>query len=269
MANLASVLTQLGEYARAEAVSREALAVFKRRLDPGHPRIAFLTENLANAVIEQGTARQAEALALYRASLEGVRQRFGPDHTETGLSTGNLAGALHRMGRDAEALPLAQESVRILTASLGPAAPSVAIVHGKVATILINLGRTREAAASLDEADRVLDAAALPAVHSTRKEMIQLRGAVALADHRPADAEPLLRRALDMQRQLQGGDSPMLAENQLALGDCLRQLGRLDEAAPLLTTAQASLLEVRGPDDPLTREAAAAMEALHAAQAAR
>jgi len=266
LANLGNVLTQMGQFARAEAVTREALKVFEHRLAPGHPRIAFLTENLANAIIDQGAARHEEALALYRASLDQVRRYFGPDHAETGYSTANLAGAYRRMGRDADALPLAQEAVRILKAAMGPVAPTVASAYNKLASIQINLRRYRDAAASLAAGEAVADAASVPAVHSIREGQLELHAGIELGEGRPAAAEPMLRRALAMQQQLQTAGGPLLAKTQFALGDCLRRMGRLDAAEPLLQAAHAVLVQSNGDADPATREAAEALELLHRAR---
>ncbi len=71
-----------------------------------------------------------------------------------------------------------------------------------------------------EEAGRLLDA-----ILESTPEMVSAlveRGRIALDLNRPQDAERWLRRALAL--------APGLREVNLALGDCLRQLGQLDEA---------------------------------------
>jgi tetratricopeptide (TPR) repeat protein len=265
LANLGNLRVRMGQYAQGEAVTREALPIFERRLGADHPRTAFLLENLANAIVDQGPHRHEEALALYRATLAKVRQYFGPEHAEVGISLGNLAGAHDRMGRHAEALPLAREAVRVLAQSMGPGAAPVIEAYNKVAGIQIKLGRFDAAGATLAQAEAASDAAGLEAVHALRQAQLALRGEIELGRARPADAEPWLRRALEMQRLLLPEGGPLLAQAELQLGDCLRRLGRTDEAEPMLVAAHTGLASSLGASDPLAQRARQALVALYGA----
>ena len=65
-------------------------------------------------------------------------------------------------------------------------------------------------------------------------------------------AEPLLRRALILSRQVWTDDSPVTLDTANDLGVTLRQLNRLDEASDLLSDVRSRRLRLHGPDHPKT-----------------
>ena len=252
-ANLGHVHYQLGDHARAEAMAREALVTFEQRLGAEHPRTAFLIENLANAVLEQG--RHDEALAMYRQSLDKLRRTFGADHVEVGYSTANVAGAFERMKRFDEMVPLMQEANRVLQGALGADAPQVAKGLARLAHAQIELGRYDAAEATLAQAQRTADAG-LPAQHSIRTFVLEFQGLLALRRGRPAQAEPWLRQALAMQRELRMDRGAKLAATEQLLAECLLALKQPREAAALLRSAVSRLTDALGAEHTSTRAAA-------------
>jgi tetratricopeptide (TPR) repeat protein len=85
---------------------------------------------------------------------------------------------------------------------------------------------------------RILDASVN---HPTRAYPWTFLGSLLDRTGRSAEAEILLREALEMRRTAFPEDHPMVAEVRLRLGTCLRRAGRLDEAEPLLVRAEREL----------------------------
>src|SRR5690625_7248370 len=71
-------------------------------------------------------------------------------------------------------------------------------------------------------------------------------------DH-PADAEPMLREALEIRRHAYGDDDPRTAQSKARLGQALLRLQRHVEAEPLLMESQSVLLAAHGEDHVLVR----------------
>jgi tetratricopeptide (TPR) repeat protein len=137
-----------------------------------------------------------QALADFRKAVEQ-----GPDHVQARL---RLAEALIREAPH-EAVPQL-EWLR----GHRPNDPEVRLL---AARLLRNLGQPEEAGKLLD--------AILTATPDKVAALVE-RGRVAMDMHRPEEGERWLRRALTL--------APTQREVNLALSDCLRQAGRLDEA---------------------------------------
>ena len=84
-----------------------------------------------------------------------------------------------------------------------------------------------------------------------------------LSLERPADALPLLERALEMGLRLAPGESLAHLETRATIGHCLARLGRFAEAEPLLVESYAAMLEHLEPGAPLARTTLADVIALY------
>src|SRR5262249_58596745 len=78
------------------------------------------------------------------------------------------------------------------------------------------------------------------------------RRAHELAPSRPAEAEPLFRRALEGYRKIQGPDGPLALDLTLDLANLLDQTGRGAEAEPLFRGRLEAARKRLGADDPMT-----------------
>jgi serine/threonine-protein kinase len=164
--------------------------------------------------------------------------------TEVLAQLGNLA---RRQGRLAEAEAILRDTLhRVVAARAGDA---------RVAKAFVELGQVVDDTEHLAEAEAMLRQAERLARRTRPLQPLLLSDALtSLArSHyqraRYAEAEPLMREALDLRR---GADptSPETAQALNNLGELLRVMGRTDEAAPLLTASVAMREWLLGPTHP-------------------
>jgi serine/threonine-protein kinase len=235
--NLAILLYDKWELAEAERLYREVLAFDKRRLGEVHSNTATVTNNLAFVVRDQGQYDEAERL--YRIALDLDKRLFGDEHPYVATVMGNLAAVLLRKGELGESEQLFRGSMEMFKRVYGNAHWRVGSVQGGLATVLATKGDTtaeqqyRAALALLEKA--------LPPRHPQIEPVLIGLGRELTRRNRPAEAEPLLRRALESRSARLGDSDPRTAEAQVRLGVCLTALGKSAEARPLLTAGQERL----------------------------
>ena len=79
---------QAGDYAGAEQLARQALALAERAFGPEHPATAVSLNNLANVLQAQG--RYGEAEPLHRRALAIREKALGAEHPDTADSLNYL-----------------------------------------------------------------------------------------------------------------------------------------------------------------------------------
>ncbi len=109
--NLALLLDAKGDYAGAEPLYREALAMRRKLLGAEHPKVAASLNNLAALLHESGDYAGAEPLC--REALAMHRKLLGAEHPDVATSLNNLALLLDAKGDYAGAEPLLREAVEI------------------------------------------------------------------------------------------------------------------------------------------------------------
>ena len=122
-AALAAILDGQGKYDEAEALYRQALAVFERVYGPDHYELAVTFNNLA--ALSHAKGDDAEAEQLYRRPWPSRRRSLGPDHPDVAMTLNNLAVLYKSAGKYSEAEPLYQRALAIFEAALGPTHPKV------------------------------------------------------------------------------------------------------------------------------------------------
>jgi tetratricopeptide (TPR) repeat protein len=132
-AALASILETRECWDEAEALYREALAVYR---EVGDDYEAAMTINGLAAVL-RFAGRPDDAEPLFRDALLMMERERGPAHPETATVRNNLAMLLNATSRPAEALPLLEQASEDLRELLGPSHP---------ATVDITANRDRIAA---------------------------------------------------------------------------------------------------------------------------
>jgi tetratricopeptide (TPR) repeat protein len=175
--------------------------------------------------------RYAEAEPLLRRALAIWDRVLGPDHSDVAGSLNNLAAILVALGRPAEAEALHRRALAIRQRAFGPDHPEVALSLNNLAETLRALG-----------SDHPLFATSTNNLAETLRAL-----------GRPAEAEPLFRRVLDLREKTLGPDHPGVALSLHALALVLRDLDRPAEAQPLLMRALAIRERALGPGHPLTR----------------
>lgn len=232
---LGTVVHRRGDYEGAEPLFREALAMRRELFSPPHLDIAESLNNLSWNLGEQDRNQEAvdldrEALAMRRAvkgdrdpdvaqSLNNIastlyamdrldeaeplwrealalrRELLGPDHPYVANTMNNLGRLLRDRGAHQEADTLIGGALEVWARTLGPD-------HPRLSAGWFNLALNAESLADLPRAvDAMaraleLDRAALPDDHPFVAQDREELGRLLLADGRPAEALPHLRRAL-------------------------------------------------------------------------
>lgn len=291
--DLGVLLRDQGDFADAESLLTEALAI-RRPTQAEHPNeVAITLVELARSYIDRGDLPRAEplfreALDLRRRALgnehretatslsdlglllwekgdlpaaeahlrecwEISKKALGPGHPDVGTSLANVALVVFDRGDYAAAETMNREALAIRRAGLGEKHPNIANTLNNLAHALREQNKLDEAEAALTEATEIVRASR----GETHPQMALCQVNLAriyLLRGDAARAEPLARTALEIRRSVFPETDWRVATPKSLLGDALTQLARYDEAEPLLLNAAKNLKDIPGPQG---REAAA------------
>ena len=210
-------------------MSRESLALNRKRLGNDNPNVALSLDTLASTLYSQGKWTEDETML--REALAIMRKRWGDVHP-VAISLNNLAGNLASQGNVTGAESMYREALAIDRKVLGSEHPSIAITLFNLAQVLRSEGRLAEAETIAGEAVEMYRKL-LPNSHPLVAVAIE-RLAVMLRDNdKPADAEPLLRELLEIASK-SAGDNPEKLEGRInAVAENLFRQGKFAEAEPL------------------------------------
>lgn len=305
LSSIASISVQRGDYAAAVPRLEEALEIYRRYLGDDHLDIAHLKLKLGEALWHASRMEEAErafldALDVGEASLGSdhsfvaevltklaefqayvkldngaaveslqraisiQRSVFGDVHVEVANSLQNLATIAYSRRDFETAETQYREALRIRETLLGPRHNQVASARFFLAHILIERG---DFAGTIEECDRALDAwtEGLSERDPRVVGALTLMAQAELRLGRPEKAEPLLRRAIEIQENSPVDEHFSIMASRIALGTCLIDLGRHAEAKQAL---QACLREAEakwGDTPDLAERVQRELDRLHAA----
>ena len=229
-------LRNLGNFAEAEQLLREALSLDERTFGPNHPNVATCLNNLAALLHDSNRLEEAEVL--YRRALAIDEKSFGANDAKVATCLNNLAALLYDTDRLEEAEVLYRRALTADEHSLGPN-------HPKLATHLNNLAQLLRATDRPEEAEPLyrraldIDQAALgpdhPRIAGHLSNLAQLLHAV----NRLGEAESLYRRALAIDEESFGPDHARIATHLSNLASLLKARSRFEEAERLYRRALA------------------------------
>jgi len=260
--NLADVKEDLNKSAEAAAFFKEALDL-KRELygDKDHQEIALALHNYSVAQAKLGNFIVAEDME--REALAMRERLFGVGAFEVLSSYSALGGLLCNQGKYAEGQGLLELSLRIRQENYEP--PHRRIAHG-----LRNLGVCLQLQGKLEASDERLAEARVMLEQNgfsesdratTLREIASLR----LDQGRPAEAEQLVRRAIEIFGKLPSPVEWRIADANSVLGAALLAQGNAAEAELLLRESAEVLRQARGEHSRQYREAQERLGALEAA----
>jgi tetratricopeptide (TPR) repeat protein len=269
--------------------SRRVLAV---ALGETHPYTISAEDRMGWLYIAWSLPRDAELW--FRTALGHCRATFGDDNSATRWCQHNVAMALYGQGRYPEAETLVRRTLAAQVASLGRQNQHVALssvtlgnicratgryaeaetlirgaidaersIHNPVPGSLTALGDLCREQGQFEEARRAyaeaVRARERPGPSGPHPNAAVAEGLVGLGRTlslmgRAEEAEPLLRRALDIRRRLHMRDSLWIGEAQVALGSCLERLGQHAEAEQLLVAGLPSAMQIPASRDPLVAD---------------
>ncbi|MFV2073922.1 MAG: tetratricopeptide repeat protein, partial [Thermoanaerobaculales bacterium] len=256
--NLGDLLLRRGDLAAADTMLTEVVEILRRIYPAGHPTIAAGLGVYARLLEAKGDLDGAERF--HREALAALRQAFGDRSLAAAQVLNNLGLFLHfRRGDPRAAEPLYRESASIFAEVRGPADPWTALVESNLATAIYTQGQYREAEALYRRAITALEARYPPTAQLLGRPLMHY-GVVLTRLGKTAEAEPLLRRALEIERT--SADGARIARAETALGMWLLAENRLQEAEPLLRRADSTLAGI-GARDPFFEWTADALVRLY------
>lgn len=232
---LATFLQLTGSLDRAEQLLRQSLAIDLAALDPDHPDVATREANLALVLLDKDNAVEAAEL-LHRALASLDRQQAKPERYGPMLS--NFAAALERLNRVAEAERLYLAAISAFSQQPERDGVRLAIALGNLGLLYKAQHRLDEGHPVLEQAVALLEGLSTPkAPHPRLATALNNLGTLLEDKGDYGQAEPLYRRALDIDRTMFGPDSPRLATRLSNLAGMYITLARYDEATQALREA--------------------------------
>jgi len=244
---IGNVYAELGDYTKADAMLRQALALRKSVFGDKHLRVADSLHDLGALRRDQG--KPAEAEALFRQALAMRRELLGNEHPEVANSLNSIGAALFDQGNFAKAEEFHRQALALRKTLFGNE-------HPLLATTLANLGTALWYENKFPEAE----AAYRETLAMQRKLMGDEHPDVATSLHNLAcvlqsqgsfsEAEPLCKQALEMRRKLLGAEHPLFASTLSALAAIYQGQGRFAEAETTERDALAIQRKRLGPEHP-------------------
>ena len=217
--NTALSMAESGDYARAEPLYRQALAIAERQLGPDRPELATVVNNLANLLYVKGDYAEAEPLC--RRALMIDEKALGPDHPGVARDLNNLAALLQAKADYQGAEALYRRELAINEKALGPDHPYVATGLNNLALLLQVKGDYAEAEPLFRLALAIREKALGPDHPDVARDLNNLALLlVAKGDY--AGAEPLVRRALGIDTKVLGPDHPTTRQIEANLDALLK-----------------------------------------------
>jgi serine/threonine-protein kinase len=232
--NLASAYEYGGKPEEAEPRYRESLAIRRRLLPEGHPSIVVVINNLGGLRLRVGD--WAGAAALYEEAVQAHRARPAG---EMGLATplSNLSMAWVRMGRLDDAIAASREATSLMATAVGARSVGVTYPMQTTAFALTRLGRYNEAEQVHRQVVDIRREAYGEEGHPNVVFSVEGYAWFLLDRDRAADALPLADEAVASGRRVFTEPHGYMAEALLAAGRARVELGRYQDAIPLLREA--------------------------------
>ena len=228
---LAAALHRQSKLAEAERHLLNAADIQRSAYGPDHLRVAGAVNNLGTLYLDM--AAPEEATEAFEEALRIIGDRLPRAHPRTATTLANLAVAKLRTGDLEEAEALLREVLATRRTLLGPDHPAVAMTMSNLAAVVARLGREEE---GFDLNRQALKGyiAALGPEHPNVATGYQNLGVSQYLLDRPQEAAESFAAALAIRRTKLPADHPLTASVLEKLGLCFLDLGRLDEAEPVL-----------------------------------
>ncbi|CAK9052231.1 unnamed protein product [Durusdinium trenchii] len=235
-----------GNLAEAETLCRRAVIGRERVLGEMHAETLDSVNDLGVVLTNQGKLEEGELLC--RKALEGRETLLGPLHPDTLQSVNNLSVLLENQGKREEAEPLSRRALGGWETQLGAHHPETLRAVNNLALLLQKQGKLEEAEALHR---RVLAAreTQLGANHPSTLTSVNNLAGLLKEQGKLEDSEVLYRRALAGFEAQLGARHPSTLTTVFNLADLLEAKGgHLAEAEELYLRALKGYKELHGPD---------------------
>jgi serine/threonine protein kinase/tetratricopeptide (TPR) repeat protein len=235
LSNLAAAEEDLGEYESARRLLERALDIGIRREGKADVQVDVTLLNLAGVLRAQ--EEFAGALPLFERAVTMDERVFGKESVGVAYGLGELGELCLAMGDRTRARELIGRSIETSERVLGAEHPGLAAPLTYEGRLFLAEGKPREALALFERARRLLERALgdedHPEIANILVDLAQAR--MNLGD--VAAGEPILRRALGIQRRTLVARHRDLVPTLTKLAGALRDSGHAPEARTLLAEA--------------------------------
>ena len=211
-------------YAMAQIYHAQAADIIRQSLGAEHAYLASTLVELAETHLLQGHLDEAEKACHEATTI--AEKSLGPEHPDTALCL-KLQGRIRlAQGRPRDAQPLFEKALDIEHATLGETHPAVADTLGYLASMAADPQTVANGIAQYEEAIRIYETVLgddyrdHPAIARLLVGLARLHVAVG----RHAEAEPYLKRAMEIRNAKLVPFHPDLAETLEAEAEVLRRL---------------------------------------------
>jgi tetratricopeptide (TPR) repeat protein len=247
--DLGNFFREMGNYALAEPLLHQALAISEKMGGPEHPSTGTRLDSLGLLVMDKGDYEGAEPLL--RRALAIFEKMKGPEHPSTGNSLDSLGSLLRHKGDYGGAELLYRGALAISEKMEGPEHPTTGIRLNNLGLLLSDKGDYEGAEPLLRRALAISEKLEGPEHSSTGAPLNNL--GTLLSDKGDYEgAEPLLRRALAISEKMKGPEHPSTGTILNNLGKLLSDKGDYKGAESLLRRALAISEKMEGPEHPST-----------------
>ena len=232
------------QYAQAESLHQQALAICEHVLGAEHPDVAESLYGMGAMYWLQGKYEQAESC--HQRALTIREQILGPEHPAVAQSLDSLAALFCVQGKYAQAELLCRRALAIGEQTLGAEHPDLALILNNMGCLYVDLGKYATAEALLQRALTLLEQARGPD-HFDVAPILDSLAWLRYTQGRYTQAEPLYRRALAIFEQAVGPEHTHVANVLDDLAFLYTDQGHYAEAEPLFRRALVIQEEARGP----------------------
>jgi tetratricopeptide (TPR) repeat protein len=245
---LATVYSDQGNYAKAEALEEQALTVLEKVRGPEHPDVVSARNNLALIYLSRGKYARAESL--FNQALDIDMKVRGPDDVEVANDRNNLALLYIKQRNYAEAQSQLQQALDIWKKNLGEENTTVADGLNNLAEVYRNQGKYTEAEPRARKALEIWEKHASAPDDPDLAPSLNILGMIYSDEGRYAEAEQLFKRALAIREKAFGPDHEKLAISLNGLAVVYHRQGKYTEAEQLFKRALAIREKALGPNHP-------------------
>lgn len=197
--SLANASFNLREFADAEPLYRRALALYRSVLEPDHPEIGSVHNNLCGMYYRM--ARNEDALLEGREAYRIRAAALGEDHPDTVSALDNVAIVLAALGRTEEAIALSERTLRTRERILPPGSVMIADSLVNYGNALLQGNRAADARVQFERALAIDIATNGERNYSTTVTMQNVARALE-AEGRLGDALALYERVLVLRQSI-------------------------------------------------------------------
>ncbi len=233
--NIGNVYAFQARYHDAIESLERAREIEERTLGPEHPDVAEALLNLGNVHLELGNLDEARRDLVRSLAIRA--QKLPPGHLLIASSAESLGVELLQAGHLAEGQTQLERAIAIYDDKLGPGNPRGARALIGLGDALVAQHEVAAATVAYARAEKLV----LPGPPETETlvaaELLSSRAALAMQQHRSADALADARHALAIRERRLSADHPLIARALVGLGDALLATGHAPEAAAALDRA--------------------------------